>query len=268
MNFPYNAANNEQETRGELIARIHALLIGQLLKEKGYDENYAGFCDHTVLRAYTPTSVIRQFCEEAKKYHAKAVCVNPIHVALVHQELMGSDVCTATVIGFPLGANKPCTKAFEAKEAIADGADEVDMVINIGALREGNYQLVLDDIKGVVAVAHGKARVKVIIETCYLTDEEKEKACELVIEGGADFVKTSTGMGTGGATVHDIELLRRVAGNRIKVKASGSVDNREKAYALLKAGADRLGVSRVPQIVNDDNTLFSASKGNQPPKFD
>jgi len=186
----------------------------------------------------------------------------------VHKELEGTNIGTATVIGFPLGANKPCVKAFETAEAVKDGADEVDMVINIGALREGNYELVLEDIKGVVAAAAGKAKVKVIIETCYLTDAQKKKACELVIEGGADFVKTSTGMGTGGATVHDIELLREVAGNKIMVKASGGVDTRETAYAMIQAGADRLGVSKVPQIVNDDAGMYSASKGNQPPKFD
>lgn len=238
------------------------------LSEKGYDEKFAPFCDHTVLRAYTPASVVVQFCEEAKKYGAKAVCVNPIHVALVHKELEGSGIGTATVIGFPLGANKPCVKAFETAEAVKDGASEVDMVINIGALREGNYALVLEDIQGVVAAAAGKAKVKVIIETCYLTDEQKKKACELVIEGGADFVKTSTGMGTGGATVHDIQLLREVAGDKIMIKASGGVDTRETAYAMIQAGADRLGVSKVPQIVNDDAGMYSASKGNQPPKFD
>ena len=238
------------------------------MKEFGYDESYAQYCDHTVLRAYTPSRVVKEFCEEAKKYNAKAVCVNPIHVALVHEQLKGTGIGTATVIGFPLGANKPCVKAFEAAEAVRDGAEEVDMVINIGALREGNYALVLEDIKGVVAAVEGKAKVKVIIETCYLTDAEKIKATELVIEGGADFVKTSTGMGTGGATVHDIELLRKVAGDKISVKASGGVDTRETAFAMISAGADRLGVSKVPQIVNDDTCLYSASKGNQPPKFD
>ena len=238
------------------------------LKETGFDAAYAQYCDHTVLRAYTPSSVVKEFCEEAKKYNAKAVCVNPVHVALVHEQLKGTGIGTATVIGFPLGANKPCVKAFEAAEAVRDGAEEVDMVINIGALREGNYDLVLEDIKGVVAATEGKAKVKVIIETCYLTDAEKVKATELVIAGGADFVKTSTGMGTGGATVHDIQLLRQVAGDKISVKASGGVDNRETAFAMIQAGADRLGVSKVPQIVNDDTSLYSASKGNQPPKFD
>ena len=237
------------------------------LLKNGYDKTYAAYCDHTVLRAYTPSSVVKEFCEEAMQYGAASVCVCPIHVKLVSETLKGSGIKTATVIGFPLGANKTSVKAFETAEAVADGADEVDMVINIGALREGNTELVYNDIKAVVDAA-GDAAVKVIIETCYLTDEEKETACLLCIKAGAAFVKTSTGMGTGGATVHDVELLTRVADGKIAVKASGGVDNRETAYAMLNAGASRLGVSKVPQIVNDDTSMYSASKGNQPPKYD
>jgi len=236
------------------------------INEKGYDPSYAQYCDHTVLRAYTTSDTVREFCEEAKHYNAAAVCVNPIHVALVHECLKGSNVKTATVIGFPLGANKPWIKAMEAAEAIRDGADEVDMVINIGALREGNYRLVYEDIKGVVDVAKGKALVKVIIETCYLTDEQKVQACALCMNAGADFVKTSTGMGNGGATVHDIKLIREAVGDKMFVKASGDVADRATAYAMIQAGADRLGVSRVPQIVNDNTEISSASKRNQPPK--
>ncbi len=237
------------------------------LLETGVDAGYAAYCDHTVLRAYTPSSVVREFCEEAIAHKAAAVCVNPCHVALVHSLLEGTGVQTATVIGFPLGANKSCVKALETAEAVKDGADEVDMVINIGALREGNLELVYEDIKAVVDAAAGKAAVKVIIETCYLTDEEKKTACELCVKAGAAFVKTSTGMGTGGATVHDVELLVAAAAGRIKVKASGGVDDRKTAYAMLNAGADRLGVSKVPQIVGDDTSIISASKRNQPPKF-
>lgn len=237
------------------------------LKEKGYDAAYGKYCDHTVLRAYTVSEKVVEFCEEAKKYDAAAVCVNPVHVALVKKCLEGSGVKTAAVIGFPLGANKPCVKAYEAAEAIADGADEVDMVINIGALREGNDELVLNDIKGVVAAAKGKAKVKVIIETCYLTNEEKVRACRLSMEAGADFVKTSTGMGTGGAAVEDIKLMKETVGDKMEVKASGGVDNREVAYRMIEAGATRLGCSRLPQIVSDDISLDSASKRNQPPKF-
>ncbi len=237
----------------------------EILKN-GIDKGYAKFCDHTVLRAYTPSSVVCEFCEEAIKYGAASVCVNPVHVALVHSIVKGTGVKTATVIGFPLGANKTSVKAFETKEAVQDGADEVDMVINIGALREGNTDYVYNDIKAVVDAA-GDAKVKVIIETCYLTDEEKTIVCELCVKAGAEFVKTSTGMGTGGATVHDVELLAKTAAGKIKVKASGGVDDRETAYAMLKAGAERLGVSKVPQIVEDDISIVSASKRNQPPKF-
>ena len=218
------------------------------------------------MRAYTPKSIVRDFCKEALEYGAAAVCVNPVHVALVHEILKDTNVKTATVIGFPLGANKTSVKAFETAEAVADGADEVDMVINIGALREKDYDFVYNDIKAVVDAA-GKVPVKVIIETCYLTNEEKVAACELCVKAGAAFVKTSTGMGTGGATVEDVKLLVETANGRIQVKASGGVDNRETAYAMIQAGANRLGVSKVPQIVGDDTAIVSASKNNQPPKF-
>lgn len=237
------------------------------IKRYGNDPSYGKYCDHTVLRAYTTSSKVLEFCEEAKKYKAAAVCVNPIHVSLVKTCLKGSGIKTAAVIGFPLGANKPCVKAYEAAEAVRDGADEVDMVINIGALREGNDDLVFEDIKGVVAAAGDKAKVKVIIETCYLTREEKIKACVLSEAAGAHFVKTSTGMGTGGATVEDIKLMRASVSERVEVKASGGVDNREVAYKMLEAGATRLGCSRLPQIVSDDTSLDSASKRNQPPKY-
>lgn len=239
-----------------------------MLKETGFDASYAQFCDHTVLRAYTTSEKVKEFCREAIQYGAAAVCVNPLHVALVHKELEDSGVKTATVIGFPLGANKTVVKAFEAAEAVKDGADEVDMVINIGALRGRELDYVYEDIKAVVDAAKPKAKVKVIIETCYLTDEEKVLACELSCKAGADFVKTSTGMGNGGATVHDIELMKKTVGDKMKVKASGGVDNRARAFMFLNAGADRLGVSRVPQIVNDDTSIQSAAATNQPPRFD
>lgn len=236
------------------------------LLEHGVDRGYAQYCDHTVLRAYTTTKVVKEFCEEAMKYQACAVCVNPVHVALVKKTLERSGVKTATVVGFPLGANKTSVKAFEAAEAVKDGADEVDMVINIGALREGNDELVYEDIKGVVDAVEGKAKVKVIIETCYLTNAEKGKACELSVKAGAYFVKTSTGMGTGGATVEDVRLMVEAVDGKAYVKASGGVDDRASAYAMLQAGAERLGCSKVPQIVEDDTTIISASKRNQPPK--
>lgn len=241
-----------------------------MLLEKGYDAEYAKYCDHTVLRAYTTAEKVKEFCREAITYHAAAVCVNPVHVRLVSEQLKGTGVKTAAVIGFPLGANKTVVKAMEAAEAVQDGADEVDMVINIGALRGGDTEFVYQDIKAVVDAAKEKnqeVKVKVIIETCYLTDAEKITACELSCRAGADFVKTSTGMGNGGATVSDIQLMIKAVGGKMEVKASGGVDNREKAYLFLKAGASRLGVSRVPQIVSDDTELSSAAATNQPPVF-
>lgn len=236
--------------------------------EHGYDPSYAAYCDHTCLRAYTTPKKIREFCVEAIKYGAYAVCVNPIHVAMVHNELIGTGVKTACVIGFPLGANKTCIKVAEAVEAVNDGADEVDMVINIGYLRAGYTEFVYNDIKAVVDAVKPKAGVKVIIETCYLNDAEKITACELAVKAGADFVKTSTGMGNGGATVHDIKLMKEAVKGRAKVKASGDVGNRKAAYELINAGAERLGVSRVPQIVNDDTSIMSAAATNQPPKYE
>jgi len=240
---------------------------GIKLKLSGKDEGFAAFCDHTVLRAYTTTACVKEFCEEAIKYGAAAVCVNPIHVSLVKKSLKGTGIKTATVIGFPLGATKPSVKAFEASEAIKDGADEVDMVINVGAVREGNHDLVYEDIKGVVDAVGGKAIVKVIIETCYLSREQKIEACKISAKAGAKFVKTSTGMGTGGATVSDIHLMKVSAGGAVQVKASGGIEDRATAYAMIAAGATRLGVSRVPQIVEDDTSMISATKRNQPPQF-
>lgn len=236
-----------------------------MLKQTGYDSSYAQYCDHTVLRAYTTTEKVEEFCAEAKRLGTYSVCVNPIHVELVHAQLAGTQVKTCCVIGFPLGANKPEVKAFEAAQAVKDGADEVDMVLNVGALRDGNTDLVLRDIRGVVEAA-APALVKVIIETCYLTDEQKVVACELSCRAGAAFVKTSTGMATGGATVHDVALMKQAVAGRAKVKASGGIENRRVAYEMIQAGAERLGVSRVPQIVADDTTILSATITNQPPK--
>lgn len=243
------------------------MIMDKELLETGYDERYGKYCDHTVLRAYTTSDKVIGFCDEAKRYGAASVCVNPIHVALVKENLLGTGIKTAVVVGFPLGANRPETKAFEAKLAVEDGADEIDMVINIGALRECNDALVLSDIKGVVDAVNGRAIVKVIIETCYLNDSEKLRACKLSEEAGAAFVKTSTGMGTGGATVHDIMLMRQAVGNRLGVKASGGINDRATALTMIRAGADRLGCSRLPQIVSDDTTIISVSKTNQPPSY-
>lgn len=203
-------------------------------------ENIASYIDHTMLKADADENTIRRYCREAREQSFRSVCVNSYRTALVHEELKGSGVLTCTVVGFPLGAMSPEAKAFEAKKAVMDGASEIDMVINIGALKDKDYDTVRNDIKGVVE-ASKPAIVKVIIETCLLTDEEKVKACELSVEAGAAFVKTSTGFSTGGATIDDIKLMRRTVGSRAQVKASGGIRTREDAEALISAGADRIG---------------------------
>lgn len=202
----------------------------------------ASMMDHTLLKATATPEQIRMLCEEAKTIGAASVCVNPCNVSLAKEELDGTAVKVCTVIGFPLGANTSEVKAFETKEAIRNGAQEVDMVINVGALLSGDRESVYKDIKKVVEAADG-VTVKVIIETCYLTDEQKKQACEAAMKAGADFVKTSTGFGTGGATVHDVALMRSVVGDKMKVKASGGIHDYEEAMSMVTASADRLGVS-------------------------
>lgn len=210
----------------------------------------AQMIDHTALKADTLESQIVTLCEEAREYHFASVCVNPTWVKKAAELLQGSEVKVCTVIGFPLGANTPEVKAFETTQAIKDGADEVDMVINIAALKDGNNELVEADIRAVVDAAKGKALTKVIIESCLLTDEEKVRACELAVKAGADFVKTSTGFSTGGATKEDIALMRKTVGPNIGVKASGGVRNAEDAETMIKAGATRIGASAGIAIVN------------------
>ncbi len=216
---------------------------------KDVSKNIASLIDHTLLKANATQEEIVKLCEEAKKYGFASVCVNPVYVSLCKQLLKGTNVKVCTVIGFPLGATTPTVKAIEAKEAIANGADEVDMVINIGALKSGNYQLVLDDIKAVREATRGKI-LKVIIETAYLTREEKIKACELAKEAGADFVKTSTGFGPSGATVEDVMLMRQVVGPKLGVKASGGIRTLEDAKKMVEAGATRIGASASVAIVH------------------
>ena len=217
----------------------------------------ANMIDHTILKAFATTEDVKAICKEAKEHNFFSVCINPTHIELVKKELEGSNVKVCTVIGFPLGANTPEVKAFETKDAIAKGADEVDMVINIGALKDKNYDLVLRDIKAVVDAADKKALVKVIIETCYLTDEEKKIACELSVKAGPDFVKTSTGFGTGGSTPQDIKLMRDVVGPEIGVKASGGVRNLNDAEAVINAGASRIGASASVAIVKGQDAQNS-----------
>ncbi len=212
----------------------------------------ANMIDHTVLKATATKEDVVNVCNEAKENNFFSVCINPTHIELVKKELEGSNVKVCTVIGFPLGANTPEVKAFETKDAIAKGADEVDMVINIGALKDKNYDLVERDIKAVVDAADKKALVKVIIETCYLTDDEKKIACELAVKAGTDYVKTSTGFGTGGSTPEDIKLMRDTVGAEIGVKASGGVRCLKDADAVINAGASRIGASASVAIVNGE----------------
>lgn len=212
-------------------------------------EQIAAAIDHTVLKAEATKDEIIKLCAEAKQYRFATVCVNPGYVALAAQELAGSGVGITTVAGFPLGATTTFAKAAEAKDAIANGATEVDMVINVGLIKSGDFEGVKRDVEGVVEACKGKAVVKVILETGLLTDEEKVRACELCKEAGADFVKTSTGFGKGGATVEDIALMRRTVGPEMGVKASGGVRDLETAVKMLEAGATRIGASSSVAIV-------------------
>ncbi|TVY04613.1 deoxyribose-phosphate aldolase [Cohnella terricola] len=216
-------------------------------------EQIAQRIDHTLLAAVSTKNDIVKLCEEAKQYGFATVCVNPYWVPLAVRELAGSSVGITTVIGFPLGASRTETKVAEARDAIQAGATEIDMVLNIGALKSGDSEAAKRDIAEVVAACKGKAPVKVIIETCYLTDDEKRQASLLCKEAEADFVKTSTGFGTGGATVEDIALIRSVVGPDMGIKASGGVRNLEVAEKLIEAGATRLGASSSIAIVTGGN---------------
>ncbi|WP_274315331.1 deoxyribose-phosphate aldolase [Staphylococcus hyicus] len=210
--------------------------------------NFEKYIDHTLLKPESTRAQIDNIIEEAKKYHFKSICVNPTHVAYAHEKLADSDVLVCTVIGFPLGANTPEVKAFETTNAIDNGADEIDMVINIGALKDGRYDDVQKDIEAVVKAAQGKT-VKVIIETTLLTDDEKVKACELSKAAQATFVKTSTGFAGGGATVADVKLMKETVGDALEVKASGGVRNLDDFKAMIDAGATRIGASAGVQIM-------------------
>lgn len=210
---------------------------------------FATYIDHTLLKADAKKAEIMELCQEAKQYSFASVCVNPTWVKTAAAALEDSPVKVCTVIGFPLGASTSAVKAFETTNAIENGAGEIDMVINIGALCGGDDELVKQDIEAVVQAAKGKAIVKVIIETALLTDQEKRKACELSILAGADFVKTSTGFSTGGATEEDIKLMRAVVGPETGVKASGGVRSFEDMKKMIDAGATRIGASSGVQIM-------------------
>lgn len=207
------------------------------------------YIDHTVLKATTTPKDIEKLCNEAKEYKFYSVCVNGCYVSLCKKLLVNTEVKVAAVIGFPLGAMSTEAKVYEAKKCIEDGANEIDMVINVGMLKAKEYDYVKEEIRQ-IKEAIGTNVLKVIIETCYLTDDEKVKACELAVEAKADFVKTSTGFGTNGATFEDVTLMKKTVGNRAKVKASGGVKTYETAVKYIELGAERLGTSSGIQIIN------------------
>ncbi len=205
--------------------------------------------DHTILKPDASREAVEKICKEALKHNFASVCVNQYRTKLVAQLLEGSDVKVCTVVGFPLGAVATEVKVFETKQALADGANEIDMVINVGAMKDADYDYVENDIRK-VKEACGDVILKVIIETCLLTDEEKVKACQLSMKAGADFVKTSTGFSTGGATVKDVTLMRNTVGNVCQVKASGGIRDAATAKSMVEAGADRLGTSATVNIIS------------------
>lgn len=206
------------------------------------------YIDHTVLKATTVVGDIKKLCSEAKEHNFYAVCVNGSYVSLAKKELEGSEVKVCAVIGFPLGAMSKDAKVFEAKKCIEDGAGEIDMVINVGFMKSGMYSEVEQEILE-IKKAIGSNVLKVIIENCYLTEDEKKMACEMCVRAGADFVKTSTGFGTGGATLEDLKLMKSIVGDKIKIKAAGGVKDLETAAKFIEAGANRLGTSSGVQLV-------------------
>ena len=206
------------------------------------------YIDHTILKATASGTDVQKLCEEAIEHEFYSVCVNGCYVADAKQLLQGTDVKVAAVVGFPLGAMTTAAKVFEAKEAVENGASEIDMVINVAKLKDGEFEYVENEIRQ-IKEAIGDNVLKVIIETCYLTDEEKVKACELSLVAKADFVKTSTGFGTGGATYEDVKLMKSVVGDNAKVKASGGVRDKETAQKYIDLGAERLGTSSGIDIV-------------------
>lgn len=211
----------------------------------------AKYIDHTLLKPESTREDIRRICAEAKQYNTASVCVNPFWIGFVAEQLKGTDVTPCCVIGFPLGATPAEVKAYETSVAVRDGAKEVDMVINVGALRGAEFETVYEDIKAVVDAAKGKAKVKVIIETCLLTDEEKIEMCRVVSKAGADFIKTSTGFSTGGATREDVALFKQYVSPGVGIKASGGIASLQDAEDFLKLGATRLGTSRLVKIAKE-----------------
>lgn len=239
-----------------------AARIGLVLGQTASARDWASLIDHTLLKPDASQTEIKHLCDEAAQYHFASVCVNPTWVRACACHLQGSGVPVCTVIGFPLGATLPDVKAYEARRAIMDGAREVDMVINVGALKSGDDCLVEHDIRSVVEVAHEyDVTCKVIIETALLTDDEKVRACQAAKNAGADFVKTSTGFSKGGATVADIALMRRTVGSELGVKASGGVKSMADALAMVEAGATRIGASVGVKIAQEAAGVKSNGRG-------
>jgi deoxyribose-phosphate aldolase len=237
--------------------------FGLCAPAKSYPDTIAGMIDHTLLKADATAEQIETLCAEAREHRFASVCVNPVWVELCNRLLSGYPTVVCTVVGFPLGATLPEVKAAEAAQAIAQGASEVDMVMNVGALKSANFRLVERDIAGVVdACRQGGAISKVIIEAALLSDDEKVQACVIAKAAGADFVKTSTGFGPGGATAEDVSLMRRVVGPSIGVKAAGGVRDLQSAQAMIEAGADRIGASVGVKIVQESEGSIPGPSGD------
>ncbi len=244
------------------VLRAGAARVSAISGVSAVPQDISKYIDHTLLKPEATPAEIEKLCNEAREYRFAAVCINPPYVKECADLLRGTDVKVAVVVGFPLGAHTTQAKVFETQQAIAEGATEIDMVINIGALKGKQYDLVRDDIRAIVDAAHRQgAEVKVIIEAALLTDEEKIKACELAKAAGADFVKTSTGFSTGGATVRDVELMRQTVGPEIGVKAAGGVRTLEQAEAMIRAGATRIGASAGVKIVQEARAKKQGSVG-------
>jgi deoxyribose-phosphate aldolase len=246
------ATRGDLETTGGTAVQKDSPQAAPGVISAGYDASYGQYIDHTVLKPETVKATLKKFCDEAKQYHFASVCVNPVNVPYVASQLKGSGVKTCSVVGFPLGASTSFIKAAESIEAIKNGAGEIDMVMNIGALKDKEYDVVYNDILAVVNASHPYAVVKVIIETSALTDDEKVTACSLAKKAGVDFVKTSTGFGSGGATVEDVRLMKQTVGEEIQVKASTGINDRSICDEMLKAGAIRMGTSKGIRIVKGE----------------
>ncbi len=256
--------------KAELSEQARAMLdagaprIGGQLTTHLLERDLARYIDHTLLKPDATPRQIEQLCAEAREYHFASVCVNPSYVPLCAQLLHGTDVAVCTVVGFPLGATTTEVKVFETRQAIRNGAREIDMVLAIGRLKAGDHEYVRRDIARVARVAHaGGAICKVILETALLTDEEKVTACKLAVRAKADFVKTSTGFATGGATVHDVRLMRAAVGQAAGVKAAGGIKSHQDALAMLAAGATRIGASAGVRIVAEARGAAEAGAGGE-----